>query len=444
MPINKYSITQGYNATEINKVFNELVKVFKEGQGNIAASVDALHSTPPTDEEIIQLLVRENSNIDNANENIADIIKKINNRVKEIKKQNPKYSHKRILRQILSENGSDKLYRRIICLNKLYEQGTGVIAEIAAKVAQSSLIISCSRIKEDWNRPEDAEEISNKVGKPLEKSIKAHILEKYIYLKLFSKHKLLDGENKIVKPYLHVSVHGCAKFKNGFDVFIANGIKDGGKLPCDPQVARWFRNKIVEAIRENNLVNNQGNLLKVHIAVEGQRLSGSTANVRRRWGLNGIVEGWGKMFQYIQLEIGPYGRSFYRKEFGQIIGKIIKQFIKEFSSTIELNKYLQASATKIDKIREKGALFIKHPYYSKRVKEKEVYINSDCRNALCNKDGDTILINILDDNDDIVKTNKAIVRNTHYALSKKYISLPYKYKDLIRNGIVVYMSNKIN
>jgi|GEM_PF-1920573 len=420
---------------EISK--RELVKEFEIGDYGVAASVDALHATPPSNEEIYQVVVRENQGVDNVEVIVKEIIKDVDRRALEYRKNNPKAPHKKVLSEVAKELGDDILYYRIIHLKKLYEQGTDEIARVASEVAGSSFMIACSRIKEDWNRPEDARDISNKAGKPLEMSYRAHLVERALYTESLGSQGLLDEAGELNRPFIHVSIHGCAKFKGGSDIFIANGVKDGGKLPCEPEIARWFEGKIRAGIKSNNLLNSRHEPLRVHVATEGQRLSGSTANVRRRFGMDGSAKGWGKLFQYVQFEVGPYARSFHRREIGEIVGGAVKDFTEAFPTAESLDRYTRDNETPIDINRREGSLAVSNLHFSGKVGDGYIAANSDFRNALATREGDTLEVSILGDNS---KTAKIIQSKTvipHYTLKKQFITLPLSLEDTATQGVII-------
>lgn len=432
----------GLSEYELEKSRRELVKEYKIGERGVAASIDALHATPPSNDEIRQVVIRENEDIDNIETIVEDIIQDVDRQASAIREENPELSHKQVLSRVLQALGDDALYHRIIHLMKLYEQGTDEIARIASETAGSSFVVACSRIKEDWNRPEDANEISNKAGKPLEKSSRAHIVEKELYTEFMRDQYLLDENGALKQPYIHISVHGCAKLQGGSDIFIANGIKDGGRLPCDPEIARWFKEQLEKEITSRNLLNSRGEPLKVQVATEGQRLSGSTANVRRRWGAGGAAQGWGSLFQYIQLEIGPYSRSFYRQEFGEIVGGIIKDFNTSFPSSDELNNYLSTNETSTDAIRKEGSIVVNRPFFSERVETGTIGANSDCRNALAAESGDEVDVSILNSQGEIQETTRMRLVKSHYTFKKHYITLPPSMREVVASGVVVKRSGK--
>lgn len=429
------TVETGPNEYELEKYKRELVKECKVGKRGVGASVDALHATPPSNSEIYELVMRENEKVPNIGNIVKGVIDDIDRNVKQLRSSDPKLSHKRALSKLRDEFDGDKLYKRIIHLKKLYEQGTDEIARVAAEVSGASFVVACSRIKEDWNRPEDAKEISNIAGKPLEQSYRAHELEKELYREFMQEQGLLDENSNLSKPYIQIAVHGSRKYKGGPDISIANGVKDGGKLPCDPEIARWFKNQLENAIESEQLLNSRHEPLKVCIAYEGDRLSGSTANVRRR-------EEWGRQLQYVQVEIGPYSRSHLCKEMGVIIGNIIQNFNESFGEIADLEKYIAEHETKIDVRRKQGSLFVEKPNFSDKIKEGTIGANSDCRNALSTTEGDEINVEILTDEQEVVGTRKLRVNNTHYTCKKEYVTLPLTMAGDISQGIIINQPEK--
>jgi len=425
----------GIDDIEFEKGKNELVKEFKVGDKRVAGSIDALHATVPSDKEVYELVLRENPDVKDIGNIASDIIDDINQRSQKIKEQKPELIHKRILSEIQKDIDGDELYNRILHLKKLYEQGTEEIARIGSEIARSTFLIPSSRIKEDWNRPEDAKDISNKAGKPLEGSFRAHLVEKRLYTEAMREQGLLNESDDLIKPYVHFSIHGCAKFKGGSDIFIANGIKDGGHLPCDPEIARWVKKKVEDKIRSKKLFNSRKELLKVHVSIEDQRLSGSTASVRRRCGTNSVIKGWGNSYQYIQFEIGPYSRSFYRQEFGEIIGGLVNEFNQEFPLKENLDDFIKQKETKIDKKRKEGQLYIRKPMVSDKINPGLLGLSSDCRNALGAEGGENVNVEFVDNEFNVIekKTLKAV--NTHYKFKMRYVTFPNELGELAQNRI---------
>lgn len=384
-----------------------LVRDFDFGAKNIPSCIDALHAAKPEDSEIAHVIGREFNVLSTGK--ILDTIKDIRNAVDAQYKKDPDITGKEALRKA-GKNFQDAVSIRIMSLMKLHEEGTGEIAQGSASKSGAAYILACSRLKQDWNRPDDTRKISNSSGEASEYSFESHIVEHELLREIMQyKRVLVDG--RLSKPFLHVSIHGCAKHRGGSDIFIANGVKDGGKLPCDPAIAHWFEEKIELHLGQYEQV--RGKKLKTHISIEGQRLSGSTASVRRRWGLKGVTSGWGSMFQYIQLELSPYIRRVLRKDIASVLSRIVQDFQTEFVSKTALSNYIRRNSSPIDRARERGALYFNQLPTGKRVKPLEIQMNSDCRKAIGAKIGDTIEVLSLDDK----HTSKAVkltVRPAHY------------------------------
>lgn len=411
-----------------------LVRDFDFGAKNIPSCIDALHAAKPEDSEIAHVIGREFNVLSTGK--ILDTIKGIRNAVDAQYKKDPDITGKEALRKA-GAAFRDSVSVRIMSLMKLHEEGTGEIAQGSASKSGAAYILACSRLKQDWNRPDDTRKISNSSGEASEYSFESHIVEHELLREIMQyKRVLVDG--RLSKPFLHISIHGCAKHRGGSDIFIANGVKDGGKLPCDPAIAHWFEEKIKLHLGQYEQV--RGKKLKTHVSIEGQRLSGSTASVRRRWGLKGVTTGWGSMFQYVQLELSPYIRRVMRKDIALALAKTVQDFRSEFGSKTSLSKYISQNSSLIDRTREQGALYFHYLSTGKHIKPLEIQMNSDCRKMLGVRIGDSVEISSVD-GERLSKAVKLTVRPAHYK-NRNRVRPRVSAKGAITKNVLIKLAKK--
>lgn len=396
------------------KILKDVTRKYNVGKKEINVSFDALHGVQPNQEDIIKLIQKRNPSV--RKDRIIKVSREINLKSRAIQKDNTDYDSKSAL-SIIRDETNDELVKSIINIKKLYESGTEDIVTMAANKSGASYFLAAqSRVRQDLNRPAGSKRISKKVGESTNYNNDARAVEHFLFQQFIEKTASIDGHGKIERPFMCISVHGCAKFKNGSDIFIGNGVKRG-KMPCDPVIARWVKSEIDKQIRKRRMVNSKKEYLRVHVSTEGSRLSGSTAMIERRYGSTNIF-GFGDLFQAVQLELSPLCRKKYQKEIALAISEIAITFSKEFSTRDKYLDYKKSNSTPVDKAREKGCLYF-NAIGCARHSNNTLKMNSDFRRWLDVRKGDSVNVHTVDDSKISTKPLLTLkISNAHYTEKK--------------------------
>jgi len=185
---------------------------------------------------------------------------------------------------------------------------TGDIVEgVVNKIKCSGIIAIIYRKKADLNRPRNInnKEAIDEYRQTIRKNLK-HI-------------EILDENGKLLKPYLHLAIHGM---KNRQNVDIEIGTRYG--KTCSPEVRKWFVNEIVNKIEKY--------IEKKKVQVDG-RFPGDPSKSVHRCGdqtsdLNYL--GYGTNFNTFQIEISRTLREKHQTELIKIFSDIIMKFNEEF------------------------------------------------------------------------------------------------------------------
>lgn len=415
------NITSGQNITNsshqtdtVLKILKDVTRKYNVGKKKINVSFDALHGVQPNQEDIIKLIQKRNPSA--RKERILKASREINAKSHTIQKDNTDYDSKSAL-SIIRDETNDELVKSIINIKKLYESGTEDIVTMAANKSGASYFLAAqSRVRQDLNRPAGSKRISKKVGESTNYNNDARAVEHFLFQQFIEKSASINGHGKIERPFMCISIHGCAKFKNGSDIFIGNGVKRA-KMPCDPVIARWVKSEIDKQIRKRKMVNSKKEYLRVHVSTEGSRLSGSTAMIERRYGSTNIF-GFGDLFQAVQLELSPICRKKYQGEIALAISEIALAFSKKFSTKEKYLSYKKANSTPVDKAREKGCLYFNAIGRARRG-NNTLKMNSDFRRWLDVRKGDSVSIYKVDNGKISSKPILALkVSNSHYTEKK--------------------------
>jgi len=416
MKNNGQDVTNSSHQTDtILKILKKVAREYNVGKKEINVSIDALHGVQPNQEDIIRLIQKRNPGI--SKNKIIRISNEINIKSHAIQKDNSSYDSKSAL-SIIRDETNNELVKSIISIKKLYESGTENIVTMAAKDSGASYFLAAqSRVKQDLNRPVGSRRISKKIGESVDFNNDARAVEHFLFQQFIEKSASLDGHGKIEQPFMSISIHGCAKYKNGSDIFIGNGVKKS-KMPCDPCIARWFKNELEKQIKSRKLFSSKNEYIKVHISTEGNRLSGSTAMIERRYGSD-ITSGFGDLFQAIQLELTPICRKKYQKQIALAISEIAILFSRNFSTKEKYNVYKKTNSTPVDVAREKGCLYFDSIGYAQH-SNNTLKMNSDFRRWLSVRKGDSVKIYLANNNRVSHKpTLNLKVSNTHYTEKKR-------------------------
>ncbi len=200
--------------------------------------------------------------------------------------------------------GSKSIRSHIDAVHAVTEFFTGEIVEgVIKKINCHGIVGTVSRTVVDLNR------FPNNQNK--------EAIEEYrLIIKHILKHlDVLDKDDKLVKPYLHLAIHGIKDSVHGPNV-IEIGTRDGET--CSSEVKEWF-------IKELN-VNG------FEIQIDTKKI-GDPSKIVHRWGDNVsdlYYSGYGENFNTLQIEISRTLREKYRNEFIGIFSEIIRNFNETF------------------------------------------------------------------------------------------------------------------
>ncbi|TSC92723.1 MAG: Uncharacterized protein CEN89_509 [Candidatus Berkelbacteria bacterium Licking1014_7] len=380
--INFQELLERYFSTYITKKRNILI--------------DAIHAAQPTSFEIYKILKKEREKDRKLKriflQEIKSFIRCTKRKVALIKKANPRLTFKGAVLS-LKKQENDYTKQRILTFINKFDENSGEIAGLAAQLSQSSLLIAKkSRLTVDANRHHKfIKHLNKRQARKRSENINLAIKQVIIQSQI-RRTKKTEKSELLTQPFLHISVHSARNHpQNKGDFIIANGLIKR-KMPCHPTVARWFCQRVNEKIREHNLKKN-GKLFSAGIAIEGERLSGASINVARRFGSKKTKK-LGHLYQHIQLEITRSVRVQYPAEImGKIIGEIVNDFTKIFLSRQKYEKYIKTHKTAIDNYRLAGKIHTKKIKYSQIIPENEIAISWLYRNAFGVKINDIVKIN---------------------------------------------------
>jgi len=168
-----------------------------------------------------------------------------------------------------------------------------LVLEIIKNTDCSGIYALISRVKMDLNRP------LNETNKPA-------ILEFREAISSILNHlKILDNNNKLTKPYLHLALHGM----NYTHKEIELGTRHN--QTCSNEIFVWFLNKLEEYCKE---VFNRD----LNIVYNEQFIGNSSKEVHR--------DNYGILFNTIQIEFNRTLRIRYFSKCVKVLTKIIKDF----------------------------------------------------------------------------------------------------------------------
>ncbi|MBP6930032.1 hypothetical protein KBB60_00270 [Patescibacteria group bacterium] len=274
-------------------------------------------------------------------------------------------------------NNKKRRWKRYRALRKAHEVYTAEIARSVAKKTGSSYFVpKKSRIYSDFNREIGAKRTIKNI--PLiETPERVQNVIDIILKNTFKRIGIVNEEHKLIKTFLHVSIHGKANTKNDF--VIANGMKSK-LLPCHPQLACWAARFIRERVDKK---------YKVVVAREGHAFCGSATNVTRRFGQKGGF-GLGENYQHVQIEISYRARKKHNKEIALVLSELIRYFDKKFYSLEEISSL---PLLERDRHRLSGRLYYKKYIFRGKTAKNYIRLNPSLQKALGVKRSDTVLVN---------------------------------------------------
>lgn len=243
----------------------------------------------------------------------------------------------------------------------------------------------------DANRPEDVRRISDKNSR--EEFGHGYYNAQYQLIKKFSENSQDYQENnkELIKPFLHISLHGKSdKSDDAGDIIISNGLRKGN-MPCDPQIARWFSDKLNDKIKERGLIKDNNDYYFSGVAKEGDRFCGNIVHTERRFGSK-TFNALGSNYQYIQVELCLPLRAKHFPELQDILGEILIEFQEQFVNSEDLKTFLQSKMTPEDKIRLEGNLYTEAAYFSD-IPQGVIQLSESYRLALGVEVGEKVLVN---------------------------------------------------
>jgi len=182
------------------------------------------------------------------------------------------------------------------------DEFTGDIVEgVVNKINCSGIVAVVSRLKADLNRP------------PNSKNREAIEEYRQTIREILDHTDILDENEKLRKPYLHLAIHGM---RNNWNEDIEIGTLHG--KTCSPEVKVWFINEIKKNIKKCQI---------------DRRFPGDPSKSVHRCGdqigdLNYL--GYGTNFNTFQLEISRTLRQNHQKELIDIFSDIIIRFCEQF------------------------------------------------------------------------------------------------------------------
>jgi len=354
--------------------------------------VDAVHSQMANTGEIVRILKRKPEWQNTTREEIINKEVAIAEDILNIKKDNPQGDIFSVINKLIEKYRDDELSMVILKIKKLHEDYLyPLVSEIAKKSDSYYFIARKTRRFMDANRPEDDRKISDKNIR--EEFGYGYYDSQYQLLKKFSENSLdyQEDKNEMHKPFLHISLHGKSdKPDDSGDIIIANGLRNGN-MPCDPQIARWFSDRLNDKIKEKGLVKNNDEYYSSGIAKEGERFCGNIVHTERRFGSKAF-DALGSNYQYIQVELCLPLRKKYLSELQEIISEILEEFQEQFRNTDDLNDFLNSTITPEDSLRLAGKIYTE-AIYTPDVSKEIVRLNKNYRLALGVEVGETVLIN---------------------------------------------------
>jgi len=370
----------------LERSINKYIKDFKIGRSGSNGCIEALHSQMANYGEIMKVLRKKE--ISCSRDQVAEKEAFVRKQLEENSDKSVFVILKKMLEQ--AEEDGDDILAAIVGLKRVHEEKTGNIAKHAADTSDSSLIIPRrSRMTVDPNRIV-SDRIINKKREAEEYGDGFHLAYYHSLQKIFQECLDQDEEGMVEKPFLHISLHGKGEVKTDGDIVVANGMRKG-KLPCEPEIARWIKEEMEENFRIFGLEKDEQTSYTINVVEEGQKYCGNQIQVDRRFGLNGHKP-LGGNYQYIQIELSLSVRNKYQEELGQIFADIIEKFRKNFPNEESLKEYIRDNRTDKDDKRRRGVM-VKDAKFIDGLEKDRILLNKSHRSALNVQVGEKVLVN---------------------------------------------------
>ena len=172
-----------------------------------------------------------------------------------------------------------------------------LVLEILKNTNCSGIYALISRTEMDLNRPLD------EINKPAILEYREAILSILKHL------KILDSSNKVIKPYLHLALHGMRNFA---DKEIEIGTRNN--QTCSNEVFQWFSKELKKNCNE---------VFKkdLKIVYNKEFIGDKSKEIHR--------EKYGHLFNTFQIEINKILRTQYFSETVEVLTRIVKNFHKK-------------------------------------------------------------------------------------------------------------------
>ena len=381
----------------LDRALNRYMLVHHIGEEGNNTCIDSVHASMANTGEIINILkTRDDWDELTDDGNVAMVINKEVEINKDILQsfEGGQYRIGTIVKELCNSDKykNDKLAKAILRVKNLHEDYVGALANnVAVNIDSSGFVARFARRYLDANRLPAGRKIKkqNRV-----EFGKGYHLTQYCFLQEIFKEALeQEEEGEVQQPFLHVSLHGKSN-KSGDvgDVIISNAVRDG-KMPCDPQIARWFSDKLNNKMRDAEITKKKdGSYYTSGVSIEGCRFCGNVVHSDRRFGKKDF-EGMklGKNYQFIQVELSPFIRKNYFPKLQKILSEILKEFQEEFSNIDSFQDFLKQNETEEDRQRLEGKLYIEVVKFDD-VPEGVIQLSSNFRDALGVNIGDSVLI----------------------------------------------------
>ena len=179
---------------------------------------------------------------------------------------------------------------------------TGEIVECVANTTGCNCIIgTVSRDVADLNRPIDKSG-NPEANKEYRNTIRSILME----------HNLLDSEQKLKEPFLHLAIHGM---KDSHQIDVELGTRH--RKTCSPEIRTWLKKQFeqwADSFTE-----------KRPIIGMDQHFVGDSSKAFHRHGTDSYL-GYGEHFNTVQIEFSHWLRLNYRKEVLDLLNQVVSNF----------------------------------------------------------------------------------------------------------------------
>jgi len=250
----------------------------------------------------------------------------------------------------LRKEDNDPLIDKILELYNRVDHGTREVVLGVNKINKvSCLVARKSRLVTDMNHSSLSRETLDNTPTQ-EYLLGAREVNWEIQKKIIAETVGLDDDGKAQAPFLCLTVHG--KSNSGPDFIIGGKVKFGQAV-CDPAIANWFKSELERIIEEKNIINIKDQSATVGINLEGDKYSGSDNFLATRYG-DDQHNGFGELFQTIQIETDTRMRKKSLETISQILAQVLEKFKEDFFDKEALENYIKTNRSLSDQERLDG------------------------------------------------------------------------------------------